>query len=309
MRYGPGRRLDGIVSIGFCGALDPTLAVGRYCGRHRSGGPWVLASLPAGIAARRIKRGELLSTGSRARPPPKRAELRQKRGRWRWKWRRRRWLNGPNAGTFRFMPSASSPTGRRKLSAGFQPASRPQDISITLNIFASFAPAAVGFPEVVPALLKLDRRCEPPLGLWGILLPTLDSELVPRRLQCGPRCIPVRGVIVVKQIPTPAIGPGELLMRVESCGICHTDLKKIEHNLLAPPRIFGHETAGVVVAAGSGCRGFSARATASLSSITSPAWSASIAGRSSTHSARSTRRSASPPGSSPPVADSPNTCA
>jgi L-iditol 2-dehydrogenase len=58
--------------------------------------------------------------------------------------------------------------------------------------------------------------------------------------------------ISVEAIPTPTIGPGELLIRVESCGICHTDLKKIEHNLLAPPRIFGHETAGVVAAVGAG---------------------------------------------------------
>jgi L-iditol 2-dehydrogenase len=58
------------------------------------------------------------------------------------------------------------------------------------------------------------------------------------------------GAIEVEEIPTPSIGPGEILIRVEACGICHTDLKKIEHNLLAPPRVYGHETAGVVVAAG-----------------------------------------------------------
>jgi len=62
--------------------------------------------------------------------------------------------------------------------------------------------------------------------------------------------------IEVEEVPTPAIGSGELLVRVESCGICHTDLKKIEHNLLPPPRIFGHETAGVVMAAGEGVRDF-----------------------------------------------------
>jgi len=65
-----------------------------------------------------------------------------------------------------------------------------------------------------------------------------------------------QGAISVEQIATPEIGTGELLVRVESCGICHTDLKKIEYNLLAPPRIYGHETAGVVVAAGPGVRGF-----------------------------------------------------
>jgi len=61
-----------------------------------------------------------------------------------------------------------------------------------------------------------------------------------------------QSTVGVEEIPTPAIGPGEILIRVEACGICHTDLKKIEHNLLAPPRIYGHETAGVVAAVGSG---------------------------------------------------------
>lgn len=59
-----------------------------------------------------------------------------------------------------------------------------------------------------------------------------------------------RSVVTVEQVPIPEIGPGEILVRVEACGICHTDLKKIEYNLLAPPRIYGHETAGVVVRAG-----------------------------------------------------------
>ena len=56
-----------------------------------------------------------------------------------------------------------------------------------------------------------------------------------------------KSVVSVEEIPTPAIGPGEILIRVEACGICHTDLKKIEHNLLAPPRVYGHETAGVEI--------------------------------------------------------------
>lgn len=59
-----------------------------------------------------------------------------------------------------------------------------------------------------------------------------------------------RSVVSIEEIPTPAIGPGEILIRVEACGICHTDLKKIEHNLLEPPRVYGHETAGVVAATG-----------------------------------------------------------
>ena len=60
----------------------------------------------------------------------------------------------------------------------------------------------------------------------------------------------------VESIPVPAIGPGELLVRVESCGICHTDLKKIEYDLLPGPRVYGHETAGDVVAVGDGVTSF-----------------------------------------------------
>jgi L-iditol 2-dehydrogenase len=58
------------------------------------------------------------------------------------------------------------------------------------------------------------------------------------------------GRISLESIETPPLAQGEILIRVESCGICHTDLKKIEHNLLPPPRIYGHETAGVVAAVG-----------------------------------------------------------
>ena len=65
-----------------------------------------------------------------------------------------------------------------------------------------------------------------------------------------------QSTVLVEPLPTPEIGPGELLVRVEACGICHTDLKKIEYDLLAPPRIYGHETAGVVVKAGEGVAGF-----------------------------------------------------
>lgn len=60
----------------------------------------------------------------------------------------------------------------------------------------------------------------------------------------------------VRKVPTPSIGPGELLIRVEACGICHTDLKKIEYDLLPAPRIYGHETAGVVAAVGEGVSQF-----------------------------------------------------
>lgn len=84
----------------------------------------------------------------------------------------------------------------------------------------------------------------------GISLQIADSSLsIPETMHAA--VYRGQSVVNVEEIPTPAIGPGEILIRVEACGICHTDLKKIEYNLLAPPRVYGHETAGVVAAVGS----------------------------------------------------------
>lgn len=58
------------------------------------------------------------------------------------------------------------------------------------------------------------------------------------------------GIVQVESVSAPEIYSGEILIRVEACGICHTDLKKVEYDLLPPPRIYGHETAGIVVAVG-----------------------------------------------------------
>ncbi len=60
----------------------------------------------------------------------------------------------------------------------------------------------------------------------------------------------------METVPVPEIGPGEVLVRVHTCGICGTDLKKIATGSHSAPRIFGHETAGMVAAVGQGVRGF-----------------------------------------------------
>lgn len=89
---------------------------------------------------------------------------------------------------------------------------------------------------------------------WETLLQIANSELAatiaspPATMQAA--VYTGSSTVFVQSVPTPEIGPGELLIRVEACGICHTDLKKIEYDLLAPPRIYGHETAGIVVKAG-----------------------------------------------------------
>ena len=64
------------------------------------------------------------------------------------------------------------------------------------------------------------------------------------------------GRIAVEDLEVPEPGPGEMLVRVDACGICPTDLKKIEKGLVPGPRVFGHEIAGRVAALGPGTRGF-----------------------------------------------------
>jgi L-iditol 2-dehydrogenase len=62
--------------------------------------------------------------------------------------------------------------------------------------------------------------------------------------------------ISVERVPVPEIQDGEILLRVHTCGICGTDLKKIEHGLVPAPRIFGHEIAGTVTRIGPGVTRF-----------------------------------------------------
>lgn len=67
-----------------------------------------------------------------------------------------------------------------------------------------------------------------------------------------------RGVndVRIETVPVPEIGAGELLVRIATCGICGTDLKKIHTGSHSAPRIFGHEMAGTVVAVGEGVTRF-----------------------------------------------------
>jgi L-iditol 2-dehydrogenase len=67
-----------------------------------------------------------------------------------------------------------------------------------------------------------------------------------------------RGIndVRLEEMPVPAIGAGEVLIRVHSCGVCGTDLKKIHTGSHSAPRIFGHETAGIIAAVGKEVEGF-----------------------------------------------------
>ncbi len=83
-------------------------------------------------------------------------------------------------------------------------------------------------------------------------------SLAETRLPATMRAVVYHGIndMRVESVPVPSIGPGELLIKVATCGICGTDLKKIHFGSHSAPRIFGHEMAGVIVAAGEGVKGY-----------------------------------------------------
>ncbi|MFP5235927.1 MAG: zinc-dependent dehydrogenase [Acidobacteriota bacterium] len=85
--------------------------------------------------------------------------------------------------------------------------------------------------------------------------PELD---IPGKLPATMRAVVYRGVndMRVETVPVPSIGRGELLVRIATCGICGTDLKKIHTGSHSAPRIFGHEMSGVIAAVGEGVESF-----------------------------------------------------
>ncbi len=71
----------------------------------------------------------------------------------------------------------------------------------------------------------------------------------------------VRAVVAVKKgapvevqtIVVPDPGPGEVLVAVQACGVCHTDLHYREGAITDDfPFLLGHEAAGTVEAVGAG---------------------------------------------------------
>ncbi len=92
-------------------------------------------------------------------------------------------------------------------------------------------------PDIRLQLLIGDNR-----SVMAIELPTQQQAAVYR----------APDDVRLETVPVPQVGPGEVLLRIDTCGICGTDLKKIHTGSHAAPRIFGHEMAGTVAAVGEG---------------------------------------------------------
>ncbi len=67
-----------------------------------------------------------------------------------------------------------------------------------------------------------------------------------------------RGVnqLSYEEVPIPPLAPDEVLVQVRVVGLCQSDIKKIRYPLYEPPRIFGHETAGVIAQVGDAVTGW-----------------------------------------------------
>jgi len=67
-----------------------------------------------------------------------------------------------------------------------------------------------------------------------------------------------RAPLVARDVPDPAPGPGQVLLRVRACAVCRTDLHVIDGDLRDPklPLVLGHEIVGTVAARGANATRF-----------------------------------------------------
>jgi S-(hydroxymethyl)glutathione dehydrogenase/alcohol dehydrogenase len=70
-------------------------------------------------------------------------------------------------------------------------------------------------------------------------------------------CRELNRPVVVEEIEVAGPGPGEAMIKLAACGVCHSDLSATNGTIpFPPPLILGHEGAGVVVEVGAGVSDF-----------------------------------------------------
>ncbi len=73
--------------------------------------------------------------------------------------------------------------------------------------------------------------------------------MIPSTIKTWQMTVP--GTLTKTEIPVPELQPGEVLVEVKGCGVCHTDLSYFYMGVRTdhpPPLSLGHEISGVVVA-------------------------------------------------------------
>ena len=126
--------------------------------------------------------------------------------------------------------------------------------------------AAINTERIGVARIGVDRISVEAIGTGKISAkPIVRLPTIPQTM----RAAVYRGVndVRVETVPVPVdaggasgtgapLGRGEVLVRINTCGICGTDLKKIHTGSHSAPRIFGHEMAGTIAMVGEGVAGF-----------------------------------------------------
>lgn len=81
------------------------------------------------------------------------------------------------------------------------------------------------------------------------------SEVLTGELMTVAACAD-NGAVRLENRPRPEPGPGEILLRLRTAGLCGTDLFKILHGTVPSGTVLGHEVVGTVAALGPGSAGF-----------------------------------------------------
>jgi L-iditol 2-dehydrogenase len=136
---------------------------------------------------------------------------------------------------------------------------------------ARISATPINTPSICVGSISAGKIDAPRIGADGISAEPIHAAKISARpiitmptIPATMRAAVYRGVndIWVETVPVPVnadgtIGAGEVLVRIDTCGICGTDLKKIHTDSHSAPRIFGHEMAGTIALVGEGVQRFS----------------------------------------------------
>src|SRR2546421_12413945 len=93
----------------------------------------------------------------------------------------------------------------------------------------------------------------------GLLINAALGLAVPCDDTCDDRCFAMNALLLTEymhlemaEMPTPEIGPDDVLVRVRACGICGSDVHGMDgkSGRRIPPLVMGHEASGEVVETG-----------------------------------------------------------
>jgi L-iditol 2-dehydrogenase len=150
----------------------------------------------------------------------------------------------------------------------------PHALHAASNVGTGISAATIGSPSICTGRITHGRIDAARISTDALNTEALRAERMsahPILAQvAGPIAIPktmraavYRGIddVRVETVPVPldadgGLGAGEVLVRIDTCGICGTDLKKIHTGSHSAPRIFGHEMAGTIAMVGAGVKGF-----------------------------------------------------